>query len=301
VISWVVAALGASLLFGLINNLDSHLMARRMPGARAFLLVFSIVILVFIQPFIYIFPLPVDLDFVILASALASALMRSLATILLLFALKSEEVVRVVPLTYTYPVFVALAAVPLLGESLNAMQWLAIIIIAAGAVAVALRPGADGSGRSLGKLFPLLVLSALLFAGADLSGKYALEEISSFTLYWMSMLMLVVLCLGISLRPKVIKSLKTVKNPRKVGALVVLNESVVMCAVLLSFWAMKNGPISLVSTILASRPVFVFIGAVVLSRIFPGFVYWQSDRRTLIYKLAGILLIVAGIAIIYLA
>jgi drug/metabolite transporter (DMT)-like permease len=297
---WIIAALGASLLFGITNNLDSHLVAKRMPGVRAFLLVVAVAIFVVIQPFIFMFPFPKDVGGAVMASALASALMRSLASLIMIFAFRSEEVIGVVPLTYAYPMFVALAAVPLLGETLNAWQWLAIIIIAAGAVIVALRPRDGGSGRWLGKNFPLLVLGALLYAGADLSGKYALEEISSPTLYWMSMGMLAVICVAISLRPVVIKSLKNLENAWSAYVLLGVNEIMVLGATILSFWAIQKGPVSLASTVLASRPVFVFMAAVVLSRLFPGFVYWQSDRKLLIYKFIAILLIVCGIAIIYL-
>lgn len=300
-VSWIVAALSASVTYGLINNLDSNLVARRMPGVRAFLLAFSVVILVLIQPFVFLFPFPEGVDSAIMASALVSALMRAGAVLLMIFSFRSEEVVGVVPLIYTYPVFVALAAMPLLGETLNVWQWAAIIIVVLGAVMVALRPRASGNGRWLGKNFPLLIMAALLLAGSDLSAKYALEEISSFTLYWVSMLMLVAISMCISLRPGVIRSYKTIENPRKTAALLVLNESLVLGASMLGFWAMKNGPISLVSTILASRPVFVFGVAIILSRLFPGFVFWQSDRRTLGYKFVAVLFIIAGIAIIYLA
>ncbi|MBN1369858.1 MAG: DMT family transporter [Dehalococcoidaceae bacterium] len=299
-VDWVVAALGASVLFGLINNLDSHLISRRMPGLRAFLLITCLVILVILQPFIFLFPVPVGVQSATMAAAIVSALVRAGAVIIMLFSFKSEEVVGVVPLVYTYPVFVALTAVPLLGESLNAWQWLAVLIVATAAILVALRPKNNGVGRWLGKNFPILVLAALLFAGADISGKYALQELDSFTLYWMSMLTLVILSLGFSLRPSVIRSLKTITRPRVTACLLFLNETLVVCAAVLSFWAMKNGPISLVSTILASRPVFVFITAIVLSRVFPGFVYWQSGGRALGYKFGATLAIIIGVAIIYL-
>ena len=39
-----------------------------------------------------------------------------------------EEVTRVVPVIGTYPVFVALFAIPLLGERLSGLQWLAVAL-----------------------------------------------------------------------------------------------------------------------------------------------------------------------------
>ncbi len=300
-IDWVIAALGAAIMFGIINNLDSHLISRRVPDFRVFLLLASAFILVVIIPVMLLFPLPGELEASILASAVASAVLRSSAVILMLFAFRSEEVVGVVPLVYTYPVFVAVTAVPLLGETLNLWQWLAIFIVVAGAILVALRPRIDGVGQWLGKNFPRLVLAALLFAGADLSGKYALEEISSVNLFWMSMLSLVVMSLVFCLRRSVLRNFKHIKKPISTLAILSFNEALVVCASLTTFYAMQNGPISLVSTVIATRPVFVFIIAIVLSRLFPGFVYWQSSRKALKYRFIATLLIITGIAIIYLA
>ncbi len=298
-VSWASAALLVAILFGLINNLDSHLINKRMPGPRTFLLLFSLLVLLVIIPLAIIFPLSSDIQTGTLVSAIASALMRAFAVVIMLFAFKTNEVVGVVPLVYSYPVFVAIMAAPLLGETLQWMQWLAIFMVVAGAFLVALRPRINGVGQWLGKSFPLLVMAALLFAGADVSGKYALEEISSINMYWISMLALVIINLSFSLRISVIKSVKNIKNPRSTLIILLVNETLVVFASLTTFWAIQNGPVSLVSAIIASRPVFVFIIALLLSRLFPGFVFWQSNKRTLRFKFIAILLIVMGISIIY--
>jgi hypothetical protein len=58
--------------------------------------------------------------------------------------------------------------------------------------------------------------------------------------------------------------------------------------------------VSLVSTIASSRPIFVVIYALILSRTSPMFLEWQSGKGMLALRLIAIAMIVSGIAIIYL-
>jgi uncharacterized membrane protein len=73
----------------------------------------------------------------------------------------------------------------------------------------------------------------------------------------------------------------------------------VVAGVVMSFRAMEMGPISLVSTIASSRPVFVVIYAIILSRTYPAFLKWQTSKRILALRLIAIAMIVGGIVIIY--
>ncbi len=240
---WIIAAIGASILFDIINNLDSPLLNRRLPSLRAFLLLTSLVILVAIQPFIYFNPIPAGTETTILVSAVVSALMRVIAIILMLFSLKGEEVVGVAPRVYRYPVLVARAAVPLLGESLTVLQWLAVIIVAGGTILVAIHPQVGNVVSTLRKKLPYIILAALLFAAADLSGKYALKVLSSYTLYWMSMLSLAVICIAFSLRSEVLRSLNNLPDPRSTALIILLNEALVVGSSTLSF-GNENGQIA---------------------------------------------------------
>jgi len=66
------------------------------------------------------------------------------------------------------------------------------------------------------------------------------------------------------------------------------------------FWAMERGPVSLVSTISSSRPIFVVIYALILSRVSPMFLEWRRGKVMLALRLIATAMIVSGIAIIYL-
>jgi len=83
--------------------------------------------------------------------------------------------------------------------------------------------------------------------------------------------------------------------------LIAFNETLAPVASVLSFLALQTGPVSLVSTIIGSRPIFVLIFALVLSRFFPDFLVWQARRWMLALRLMATAMIVSGIAIIYLS
>jgi hypothetical protein len=82
--------------------------------------------------------------------------------------------------------------------------------------------------------------------------------------------------------------------------LILFNEILAPAAIVISFWAMARGPVSLVSTLTSSRPIFVVIFALILSRLAPSFLESQSGRGMLIVRLVATVMIVGGIAIIYL-
>lgn len=294
-----MALLGA-LTFGAVNIVDSHLVSRRMPSLRAFLLPAGLIVLVYGLVFFYLFPLPEGISLLILLVAVASGIIRTGGIIIMLYILQREEVSRVVPVVYIYPIFVAIMAVPLLGESLYYLEWLAIIIVVAGAIMISVKRSPSGGATWLGRPFLLLLGSSLLLAVADISSKYVLSYISFWNLLWLSVFCLAGVFLLISLRPRIFRELSGMKQRKLAIGLVALNEALAMLGAMMLFWAIQEGPVSLVSTITASRPIFVLTFAFILSRVLPAFLEWQRGRGTLALRLIATAMIVGGIAVIYL-
>ena len=137
-------------------------------------------------------------------------------------------------------------------------------------------------------------------AVANISTKYALDYISFWHMYWITIFCMAGIFILISLRPHIIKELVSMKHRNSSIGLIAFNEILVVAGVAMSFRAMGMGPISLVSTIASSRPIFVVIYALILSRTSPAFLKWQSSKGILALRLIAIAMIVAGIAIIYL-
>jgi drug/metabolite transporter (DMT)-like permease len=284
----------------MVNIIDSHLLSRRMPSLGAFLLPAGICHLIYSSVILALFPFPEGLTAFPLAVAIASAILRAVAITIMLYTMTREEVSQVIPVVYTYPIFVAIMAVMLLGESLDYLQWLAIVIVAAGAVMVSLRRSPSGNSVWLGKSFGLLFVSSLLMAGADVASKYALNYISFWNMYCLSVLAMSSLYFVVSVRGSVFHELQSMQRRGRAMALIAFTETLSFIGIVLSFRAIEGGPVSLVSTILSSRPIFVFIYALILSRVFPVFLKWQPTRATLLLRFTATAMIVGGVAAIYL-
>ena len=271
-----------------------------MPGLRGFLLPIGTIYLIYGLVLSQLFPLPKSTDVATLLIAITSGMFRTAGAFILLYSLKREEVSRVIPVVHTYPIFVAIMAVPLLGEHLYYLEWVAIIIVVAGAVTISFRQSPSGSTTWLGKMFFLFFGSSLFLAMADITSKYVLASISFWNLFWVNTFCMSGTFLLISMRPHILKQLINMKRRNSAIALLIFNELLAPTAITLALWSIARGPVSLVSTIVSTRPVFVLTYALILNRILPTFLEWQPGRRMLALRLIATALIVGGIAIIHL-
>jgi len=297
--NWVNTAILSAAIMGMVSIFDSHLLFKRMPGLRAFLLLVGIIHLIYGSLLFTLFPLPQGAGIWPVLAAVASGMLRTAAVVIMLDSLRREEVSRVIPVVYTYPIFVAIMAMPLLGESLNSLEWLAIVIAVVGAVMVSITQSPSGSIRWRGKLL-LLFSASLLFAVADIAGKYALAYISFWNMFWLSAFCMSGIFLLVSVRPQVIGQVIKMEHRNSAIGLLVFNETLAPIGIVLSFWALERGPVSLVSTIIGSRPMFVLMAALILSRLSPMFLEWRYGKWILAMRLIATAMIVSGIAIIHL-
>ena len=298
--NWTSAAILSAAISGVVNIVDSHLLSRRMPSLQSFLLPVGTIHLVFALVLFFLFPLPENTEPRIILIALLSSTSRVVAVLIMLYSLTSQEVSRVIPVVQTSPVFVAIIAVPLLAETLYPLQWLAIIIVVAGAVMVSMQHNSSGSTTWRGKPFLMLLTSSLLFALADISSKYVLTYISFWNMFYLTAFCISGIFLLVSARPHILTQLCDMKDRSATLTIIFFNEILAPVAIVLSIWALANGPVSLVSPIVGSRPMFVVISALILSRLSPGFLKWESSRRILALRLIGTAMIVGGISCIYL-
>ncbi|MFC2066799.1 EamA family transporter [Chloroflexota bacterium] len=206
--NWASTAILSAATLGLVNVIDSHLLSKRMPGFRAFLLPVGIIHLTYGSILFCLFPLPEGTGIWTVLAAVASGILRTSAASIMLYSFIRYEVSRVIPVVHTYPIFVAIMAIPLLGETLYYLEGLAIIIVVAGAVMVSAEESPSGSTNWLGKPFLLLFVSSLFFAMSDVASKYVLSYISFWNMYSLHVFCMSGIFLLISVRPSVIKQLR---------------------------------------------------------------------------------------------
>ena len=298
--SWTSTAILSAAVFALVSVVDSHLLTRRMPGLRAFLLPISVIYLVYGLVLSYIFPMPQGVGAWPVLVAVVSGMFRTLGVTIMLFNLRKEEVSRVLPVYHTYPVFVAILAIPLLGESLSYLQWLAIIVVVGGAAVISAEKASTGATSRLGKAFLMLFVASLFMALADITTKYVLSYISFWNVYSISNLCMCATFLLVSVRPGTIRQLAEMKRKATTLPMLFMNEVMAPVGMGLMFWAQSRGPISLVSTIMATRPVFVVIFSVIVGLLLPGFLVRSSSHRVIVVRFIATAMIAGGVSIIYL-
>lgn len=298
-IDWVTAAILSAAILGMVHVIDSHLISKRMPSLRAYLLLVGVFIFSISIVMAFIFPLPPDVGAWPLSMAVLSGITRAASVIIMLYLMKKEEVSLVIPVANTYPIFVALIAIPTLNEAMSYLQWLAIIIVVLGVILASVRLGTGARVTWLGKTLIMLVASSILWAISDVMTKYALEYVSTWNMYWISHLILPLAFFCVSLRPSVFREIWNHNKRNSSFIMVTLNETMAVTALILFYWSMQKGPVSLVSAIYSSRPLFVFLYAVVISRFSHMLLERESTGGSLLLRFVAIALIVGGIVIIY--
>ena len=293
-----MAAIISAAIMGMVSIIDSHLISKRMPSLWAYLFPVGILHLGFALTILSLYPLPKEVSAIPIIVAFASGIVRSTGLLLMLRAMRFEEISRIVPVIHTFPIFVAILAVPLLGEALGYMQWLSIFITVSGAVLISARRAAGGQRARLRKSFATLMGSSLLLGIANTASKYALDYISFWNISSVNAMCLGAIFLLLSGRTRILKELRDMRYRSQALALVTLNEGVALVGIILSFWAMEQGPVSLVSTIMSIRPFFVFIYALALSRLYPAALEERLSKDIAILKVVSIGLILGGVTLL---
>ncbi len=297
---WIIAILASAAVMSITNITDSHLLSKKMPSLAAYLLPIGMTHLVIGSIMLAVFSFPADAVLPVLA-AIGTGLINGAAAILVLNTMRQGEVSRIIPVISSSPIFVALLSVPLLGEAVGLQDWLGILLTVAGAILVSIQRDGNGRKVKLQKSFILLVAASLMYAISNVSSKYALETISFWTMFSLNSICCAIVHLLYSARKTTFGELKNLKQPTRTLGMTVANQCIVCVGVLLSFFAVEKGPISLVSAVANIRPAFVFLIAVTLSRFFPGVVDERLTRGTVILKFSAIAIIIGGVTLLTLA
>jgi drug/metabolite transporter (DMT)-like permease len=300
-LTWLAVAIIAAAVTAFVSIMDSHLISKRLPSFQAFLAPIGLVHSVAGAVIFSINAVPPGTDATTVLIAFASGIVRVSGALIMLRTLRSEEVSRVMPVANTFPIFVAILAVPFLGETLGWLQWLAIFITVAGAVLISVHRKSGGGGVRLRRSFASLAVASLLFGIANTMAKYALDDLSFWTVYGINAVCLGGMFLLFSLRGRVLREIRDMAGRGPTLVLLGINEIAALTGFLLSFWAMERGPISLVSTLLATRPAFVFIFALGLSRFYPAALDEQMGRRVVAMKVTSIALVIGGVSLLMLS
>ena len=300
---WVLYALGSAITFAFVSTLDKVLLQRYIPNSKAF-----IILVGFVQLLLALIVLPLasftgyDADDALIA--IGAGLATGAYLILLFWAISIQDVSRVVPVASTYPIFVAILAQLFLGEDLGILAWSGICVTVVGVCLMSFGPTARASdmGKGQTKVFALLVTASLMFGLSQIFSKVVADDMDVWTLLMWRMLGAAAVCIALLVRPQVVPDIvRTLRSPSALGLLLLTEGALVLVAMVFTLEAIYNGPVSLASTVMATRPLFVFALGIVLSMGASNILNEPLEGRILATKLLAIAMMVAGVGAVTLA
>ena len=297
---WILAALANPLVFSIVTLIDKKVLSGFGMPLPSFNLwvggsqgIFGTIVL--------LTSFPAGVAFIVLVQAWSIGVLQAFTLIFMFWMLKREDPSRVIPAMQTSPIYVALLAWLIFGESLSAWHWLAVMLAVGGSILSSVTIGSAGSSNKLvfQPLFLLLALGALLMASSQLITKAIIDDLSTLHIVSIRGLGLFTVMAIVFGRPDALRTLgKFLKQPKKAPWIIVAEGVMPFNGHLLITYAIGKGPVALVSALGGARPIFVFSLTALGTWLAPKLVFEQFTRVSMLLKLLSASMVVAAVIII---
>ncbi len=235
-----------------------------------------------------------------IAASYGSGFLWGFGLMLMFFVLQREEVSRVTPVWQSSPVFVALLAVLFLDESLAWHGWLAVFLVVSGAVAVSVN--LDRGGLDAFRVRPtffMLITGAVVIGVAQLLLKVGSDDLD----VWHNMAFrgagLFTFMAAPWMRPPYpARLLAWLRTPSNAVSLVLTEGVGPFLGNMFLLAAIAVGPVSLVSALFGTRPIWVLGMTLLLGLVAKQFISERIAGRDLALKAVATSAVVAGVVII---
>ena len=294
---WMIFGAASAFTFALVSVLDKLLISDHVPNSKVF-----IVYVGFAQILLglSVLPVAIDSDFPIngIVIATLSGILSGMYLVLMFTIMASQDVSRVVPVVSTYPIFVAILAFFFLNENVTILTMLGILVTVVGAALVSLGPAKNGaeSERSDIKALLLLVAACLFFGLSQFVSIIIADDMTIWGQFLLRGVGGGIVCMSLIILPGVYNGvLKVGKNPRSLALIAGTEGFLVFFAILFFFLAVYSGEVYLVSTAMATRPLFVFILGTLASIPILKLLNEPLYGKAFLIRIIGTIMTVAGV------
>ncbi|MGZ8931938.1 MAG: EamA family transporter [Halobacteriota archaeon] len=290
-VEWFYFALLSSVLISGVNIIDKILISDYKIPPLVYVLVISATSLMPLVTlaFFHLTPLPLG----ILAFTILVGFVRIYYTLPYFKALMVEEVSRVIPLLQLTPVFVLILSSVVLHEALRPQDYVAFGLLVLGGTLFAIRLT---KGIRISLAFYLMILASFLLALYSVALKYLFSVQDFYTIFiWVQIAGFITFFQFIPFRPFRSSLVTTYKiTSRKIGIIIVAEQAVAYVSLFAYNYAIAHGPITLISSVGATQPLFVLLFATILSYRFPRVLREELTRMDVALKVLGLIAIFAG-------
>jgi drug/metabolite transporter (DMT)-like permease len=290
-VEWFYFALLSSVLISGVNIIDKVLISDYKIPPLVYVLVISATSLMPLVTlaFFHLTPLPLG----ILAFTILVGFVRIYYTLPYFKALMVEEVSRVIPLLQLTPVFVLILSSLVLHEALRPQDYAAFGLLVLGGTLFAIRLT---KGIRLSVAFYLMILASFLLALYSVALKYLFSVQDFYTIFiWVQIAGFITFFQFIPFKPFRTSLITTYKiTSRQIGVILIAEQAVAFVSVFAYNYAIAHGPITLISSVGATQPLFVLLFATILSYRFPQVLREGLTRMDVALKVLGLIAIFAG-------
>lgn len=295
---WIVLSLFSAFSFSAYTIVQKYAFQRQLSSFVAFAFWGALFHLGFAVTILVVKPLPLSWTSLPVLIVLGMGVLHACFSLLVNKVIQGEEEVsRVVPVVDTYPVFIAILAVLLLGEALTLSKWLAMGLVMAGAFLASRHEALPGSRVTLNRSFFLLLSASMGIAIYSIAAKYALGHMSFWHIYALS---------WIGSTPTIVLAAHSLHEWREVrigaGSIRSLAftwsaHAILVLAFITSFIAFTLGPVALSSAIMASRPLIVLAYVTLIGIFLPRVLAEKTSSQAVVQKGLAASFVTAGVAV----
>ena len=290
---WTFAALGSSAIFGAINVVDRILLSRHFPSLPTFFIWEGIFLTISGLAVLTVAGVPESGEGILLAYL--SGLIWGAGLMCVFLGFRIEEASRVVAVYQTFPVFVSILAVIFLDEVLSPGQWGGIMAVVIGASIISFRGSVSSGIIRFNRSLPVLVAASLFIGTGILISKPALNLLPVHDVLMLRSFGMACIFL-MFFRPKLLPAfVRSFQDKKAIGLLVVAELFGSNLALALVLIATDLGPVSLTSSLIATRPLFVFIYSIILSSSLVNLLDEPLRREVLLQKGISVATIITGV------
>lgn len=293
--SWILLALLANLFFGFSVLLDKFLNTKKIKNVYSFAVILNVVYLIFILITTY-FQWG---TFVMGKSALLSALAGFFWFFMWIFfwkAMQHGEATRVSAIFFSQPIYSSLIGIFFFNESLTLLKWAGIAVIVIGAVLSSL--GGESHKKEVRTAYLFALLSALFSSVGNSISKFAMMDMPSLTVnciaFYSSIPLYVFLLKSATVRKEILGAFANTKLIIQFGIRGIFGY----LGIITFMTSLSSGPISLVTALSGTQPIFVLILSLIASMLFPKLIHEEFGRSVIGTKLLALFLTVIGILLV---
>ncbi len=303
--TWFLYALGAPILWSLVNIADQYLVNKHAKGEHPVgaLVLFSSLVGIVVAFIIALFARGIfevsthDRLILILSGFFSLAWI-----VLYLKALEIEDVSSVVPWFLTIPVFGYIFGYIFLGETLTKIQMIGSSVVLFGGLILSLEFSEENRVRFKGKVALMMIASCIFAALWGVLFKFVTSEggfwVSSFWEYiGLGLAGLLIWIFVKSYRNAFTHMVKT--GGRKILTLNISSEAVTMFGNFCQNFALLLAPVTLVFLVATYQPIIVLALTFICTKFFPWIVEEKFNLRHIAPKLVAMAVMIIGSMLLF--